>query len=262
MLPERLWVQITSPLGKKFTINFMSFNKKHILVLGGSSDIGFEVIKNLLSLDYKVSAHYFKNNNNLLKLRNNNLSLIKLDFTNFNNSKIDKIIKSKFNGKYDSIINLVGYIDNKSFQSTNLKSIIKSIISNAIIPILIQRNAIKHMLSKNWGRILNCSSIGVKFGGGKNSYNYSLSKHSLEFIPNEFKFWATKNVLINNLRIGVTNTKIHKRMKKNLNLKKRIKLIPMKRMAEANEISKYIVNLASEENSFITGETITVAGGE
>ena len=29
-----------------------------------------------------------------------------------------------------------------------------------------------------------------------------------------------------------------------------------------NEISKYIVNLASEENSFITGETITVAGGE
>ena len=68
--------------------------------------------------------------------------------------------------------------------------------------------------------------------------------------------------MINNLRIGVTNTKIHKRMKKNLNLKKRIKLIPMKRMAEANEISKYIVNLASEENSFITGETITVAGGE
>ena len=154
MLLERLWVQIMPPLGKKFTINFMSFNKKHILVLGGSSDIGFEVIKNLLSLDYKVSAHYFKNNNNLLKLRNNNLSLIKLDFTNFNNSKIDKIIKSKFNGKYDSIINLVGYIDNKSFQSTNLKSIIKSITSNAIIPILIQRNAIKHMLSKNWGRIL------------------------------------------------------------------------------------------------------------
>ena len=258
MLLERLWVQIMPPLGKKFTINFMSFNKKHILVLGGSSDIGFEVIKNLLSLDYKVSALRITI---IFKLRN--MSFInKLDFTNFNNSKNCKIIKSKFNGKYDSIINLVGYIDNKSFQSTNLKSIIKSITSNAIIPILIQRNAIKHMLSKNWGRILNCSSIGVKFGGGKNSYNYSFSKHSLEFIPNEFKFWATKNVLINNLRIGVTNTKIHKRMKKNLNLRKRIKLIPMKRMAEANEISKYIVNLASEENSFITGETITVAGGE
>ena len=36
-------------------------------------------------------------------------------------------------------------------------------------------------------------------------------KHCLEFIPNSYKIWAKKNVLINNLRIGLTNTKIHKK---------------------------------------------------
>ena len=118
------------------------------------------------------------------------------------------------------------------------------------------------MLSKNWGRILNCSSIGVKFGGGMNSYNYSLSKHCLEFIPNSYKAWAKRNVFINNLRIGVTNTKIHKRMKKDLKMSARLKLIPMNRMAEPSEISKYINDLVTEKNSFMTGQTITVSGGE
>jgi len=33
-------------------------------------------------------------------------------------------------------------------------------------------------------------------------------------------------------------------------------------MAEPKEISKYIINLATEKNSFMTGETITVSGGE
>tara|TARA_B100000242_G_C42607296_1_gene286622 strand:- start:227 stop:481 length:255 start_codon:yes stop_codon:yes gene_type:complete len=84
----------------------------------------------------------------------------------------------------------------------------------------------------------------------------------MEFIPNKFKEWSRKNVLVNNLRIGVTNTKIHKKMKKSLNLKKRIRLIPIQRMATSTEISNYIYNLVSQKNSFMTGQTITVSGGE
>ena len=39
------------------------------------------------------------------------------------------------------------------------------------------------MKKKKYGRILNISSIGVKYGGGETSYEYSLSKHLLEFNP-------------------------------------------------------------------------------
>ena len=168
----------------------------------------------------------------------------------------------KFRGRYDSIINLVGYIDNKSFETTNLNSILKSLTINAIIPILVEKMHVKRMLSQKWGRILNCSSIGVKFGGGINSYNYSLSKHCLEFIPNSYKRWAKKNVFINNLRIGVTDTKIHKKMKKDLNMKERLKLIPINRMATAKEMSVYITNLTTDNNYYMTGQTLTASGGE
>lgn len=242
----------------------MKNKTKRVLILGGSSDIGIEVIKNFLQLKWNVTAHFFKNKKKLrlLRKKSKNLKMIKFNFSNYKNLAIEKLITKQFNGKYDSIINLIGYVDNKGFDNTNLENILKSLTANAILPILIEKIFLKKMLAQNWGRILNCSSIGVKFGGGANSYNYSLSKHCLEFIPNNYKSWAKKNVFINNLRIGVTNTKIHKRMKRNSIMKKRVKLIPINRMAEPKEISIYITNLTTDNNSYMTGQTLTVSGGE
>ncbi len=243
----------------------MKNRKKHVLILGGSSDIGTEVVENFLRLGWNVTAHFFKNKKKLYTLKKNskNLNIVKFNFANYNNTNIEKLMVKKFNEKYDSIVNLIGYVDNKGFENTNLNSILKSITINALIPILIEKMLVKRMLLQKWGRILNCSSIGVKFGGGINSYNYSLSKHCLEFIPNSYKNWAKKNVFINNLRIGVTNTKMHNKMKRKLKMmKKRTELIPIKRMAEPNEISTYIVSLTTDSNSYMTGQTVTVSGGE
>ena len=83
----------------------------------------------------------------------------------------------------------------------------------------------------------------------------------MEFIPSESKHWSKKNILINNLRIGVTKTKLHSKINKK-NIKERIKLIPIGRMANTLEISEYIFYLSTEKNSFITNETLSIAGGE
>ena len=175
----------------------MKNNKRHVLILGGSSDIGIEVIKIFLNLRWKVTAHYFKNKKKLYSLKKEfkNLHIIKFDFVNSKNSTVENIILKKFNGNYDSIVNLIGYVDNRGYENTNLKSILKSIKANTLLPILIEKNSVKKMISKKWGRILNCSSIGVKFGGGMNSFNYSFSKHCLEFIPNTYKNWAKKKCI-------------------------------------------------------------------
>ena len=69
------------------------------------------------------------------------------------------------------------------------------------------------MIKNNFGRIVNCSSIGIKFGRGAIHITivYQNLPPNLSLII--FKDWA-KNVLINNLRIGVTNTKLHKKIGK------------------------------------------------
>ena len=69
-----------------------------------------------------------------------------------------------------------------------------------------------------------------------------------------------KNVLINNIKIGVVNTKIHRRISKKA-ISKRVKLIPAKRMGKAGEIIKLIIFLINE-NSYISSETINISGGE
>ena len=69
------------------------------------------------------------------------------------------------------------------------------------------------------------------------------------------------NILYNSLRIGVTNTRIHKKIS-GKNMKKRISMIPSKKIAEISEIGDYINYLISEKNTFIVNQTLTIAGGE
>ena len=42
---------------------------------------------------------------------------------------------------------------------------------------------------KKFGRIVHASSIGVKYGGSEFTFNYSYSKHALEYISSYVKIW-------------------------------------------------------------------------
>ena len=234
---------------------------RKILILGASSDIGLKTIDLFLLNNWKIYAHYNKESKKLKNLKKKkNLTLIKFNFKNNQNSEIK--IKRTFNHGYHSIINLIGYIDNKSFNNTKIKDTLEAISINALIPNLILKNNLAFMIKEKWGRIVNGSALGIPYGGGEYSYNYNLSKHCLEFIPGKFREWAKKNVLINNVRIGHTNTKIHKKMKKTIFGKKRVTLIPINRMASKEEMAEYLYFLGTEKNSFMTKETISATGGE
>tara|TARA_B110000238_G_C16091535_1_gene424052 strand:+ start:889 stop:1329 length:441 start_codon:yes stop_codon:yes gene_type:complete len=140
-------------------------------------------------------------------------------------------------------------------------NLIKSLTINSIVPLLIIRKSIDNMSKKKYGRIINTSSIGVKFGGGTNTFSYSLSKHINEFIPSFFKILAENNVFYNVLRIGLTDTKIHKKIKRK-NMIQRVKMLPTKKMAKPIDIANYINFLCLENNNFITNEIINISGGE
>ena len=230
---------------------------KNVLILGASSDIGKDVTKYFLKAGYNVFLHY---NNNKPKIKSKKVKFFKYNFNKIENYK--NFINKIKNIKFSSFVNLIGYIDNRELSKASFNDLNNSLKINFIFPILISNYISTKMIKAKYGRILHCSSIGVKFGGGINTYTYALAKHCLEFIPQHYKINSKSNVLYNILRIGVTDTKIHKRMKKNLHLKKRLKLIPIERMAKPREIALYILNLITENNSYMTGQTITVSGGE
>ena len=67
--------------------------------------------------------------------------------------------------------------------------------------------------------------------------------------------------MINTLQIGVVKTKMHKKLP-NKNMKKRINLIPIKRIIEKSEVSNYIYFLCTDENTSLTGQILNISGGE
>ena len=235
--------------------------KKSVIILGASSDIGSSVIKRFVNKGWFVYAHYNKNKKNLVKQKYSS-SQLKMIKANFNFKKdINKILKFIKNKKINSYINMIGYLDNKSFLKSRVEDKIKSLVINVLGPLEILKQITKNMEKNKFGRILNISSIGVKYGGSDHTYNYSLSKHTLEYLPSYFKKLTKKNILTNNLRIGVVKTKLLKKVK-GKNISKRIKLIPIKRSASTQEVSKIIFDLSSDSNSYVSGQTISIAGGE
>ena len=239
--------------------------KKKVVILGASSDIGIELVKLLIKKNYIITAHCNKNSRGLdrIKRKTKNLEIIKKNLFNLNDKNLKSMCSNYFNKNYGCFVNLIGYTDNKSYFSSDMKSLIKSLSVNTIIPMFILRHILKKMIKNKYGRIINGSSIGVKFGGGENSFNYSISKHLLEFIPSTIRKLTFYNININNIRIGVTDTKIHEKLKRKKSyIKKRISLIPAGRMATRFEIAEYIYMLINEKNSFMTNQTITVSGGE
>jgi len=228
---------------------------KKILILGGNSDIGIKVIDKLVNFNnFQLCVHF--NKNFPRKKYAKKIKFIKKNLHSINEKNVTK----NFDKNYDIIINLVGYVSNQSFLNFNLKETFKTILINSFVPFLIIRNSLKNMTKKRYGRIINTSSVGVKFGGGSKTFSYSLSKHLNEFIPSEVKKLYSHNILYNTLRIGVTDTKFHKKIK-NKSIKNRVKMIPIKKMASTNDIAEYIIYLV-RDNNYVTNEIISITGGE
>tara|TARA_B100000795_G_C22799817_1_gene441244 strand:+ start:544 stop:1260 length:717 start_codon:yes stop_codon:yes gene_type:complete len=237
--------------------------KKKILITGASSDIGISVVERYVENGWNVTAHFNKSSKNLKRLKsvNHNLDLLCFDFKNI--LKFEKFVKKNksFFKKFDAFISLTGLNNPKQFNLLKINDINSHLNVNYFSSLLIMKEVVNSMKNKNWGRILLTSSIGTKFGGGKKTFAYSLSKYMNEFFPSVLKENIKHNVLYNCLRIGVTDTKIHKR-DKNKNMKKRINLIPIKRMASTEEIAEYIYFLCSSKNTQISNEVLNISGGE
>jgi len=234
---------------------------RKVLITGASSDIGLAVCRKYLEQDWHVIGHYRSQRPELEKLRGDNFQEWQCDFSN--QTEFEKTLKER-NGELkeiDALITLAAEIQPRDFLSITSEDILQAITINYIPSFLLMQIVGPAMLKRNFGRIVHGSSIGVKFGGGKQNFPYSLSKHALELIPSECLAWAESNVLVNTARIGVTDTRLLKQIKEQ-EIPERINKIPTKRMASPEEIASSLFWLGSEINSYITGQIIPISGGE
>lgn len=121
----------------------------------------------------------------------------------------------------------------------------------------VTRRALKRMLSKRFGRIINMASLsGIK--GLPGQTNYSAAKAALigatKALAQEV---ASRKVTVNAVAPGFISTD----MTKGLDEDSLKKLVPMGRFGKPEEVASLVSFLASEDSSYITGEVVSINGG-
>ncbi len=115
------------------------------------------------------------------------------------------------------------------------------------------------MIQQKYGRIVNTSSISAL--GNIGQVNYAASKAGVIGVTRTLALeWARYNITVNCVAPGPTKTRMVEGIPDHI---KNVILatIPLQRLGEPEEIAAAHVFLASDEASFITGQTLFVDGG-
>lgn len=235
------------------------------LISGANGNIGKKIIKELYKSSHNFILLY--NSKNKIKSKIKNINYLKCNFRDLEEVRnVIKFILKKFS-KIDIFINCAGdanpYKNVFNISNEELENSLKiNFKSPLIIMCQIIKNQIKKKLKLN---IVNISSNTIKYYGSKYNLPYLCSKVALEnACKNLSKNYIKHNIRINIIRPGLIDSNMYKKTKgySSKIFKKRIKLIPLKKIGTPYDIAQTVKFLISKESNYIHGQILTIAGGE
>lgn len=238
---------------------------KVALVTGASGGIGSAIAKALAGQSCAVAVHYSSDAASAkavaakIRAMGGRADLFKADLlAKGAPKKLVAACVEEF-GRLDILVNNAGAIlGGEHFLDMPVKSWEMTFRLNAEAPFFLTREAFRVM--KNGSRVINISSVAAQFGGSARSMHYGASKAALESLSRGFaREGAAKGILVNAIRAGVIDTPLHGKFRKNMAA--RVAMIPLKRMGRPEDIASLVLHLAAD-GGFITGQTISVTGGE
>jgi len=132
---------------------------------------------------------------------------------------------------------------------------------NLDAPFLITRAVSKIMKKHNYGRIVN---IGSVFGvvSKEERAAYSVSKYGIRGLTIASALdLAAYNILVNTVSPGFVSTDLTKKVLGPEGMKEMASKVPLARLAVPEDISKVVLFMVSDLNTYITGQNIIVDGG-
>lgn len=149
----------------------------------------------------------------------------------------------------DQLIMMMPESDWDAVINTNLKSTFNC-----------SKAAVKHMMRKRTGRIINMASVAGQMGNPGQT-NYSASKGGqIAFTKALAREVAARNITVNAIAPGFVDTEILDAMTPET-LEAALKLVPLGRKGQPEEIAFTAAFLASDGAAYITGQVIGVDGG-
>jgi len=237
-----------------------------VIVTGGSRGIGKAISLDFASEGANVIFIYLKNHKTAkktleeLKLFNVEAQGICLDVSNYDlvQKEFRKIINCC--KKIDILVNCAGINRDKVLKKMTKNEWDQVINTNLTGCFNCSKAVIKNMISNNYGRIINISSI-ISLTGNFGQTNYSASKSGINGFTKSLALeTAQYGITINSVCPGFTETdmlkKIPKKIKENF-----LNNIPKGRFGVPEDISNVVKFLAFRQSDYVTGQIIHVNGG-
>ena len=242
---------------------------KRILVTGASSGIGAATAELLAAEGAVVGVHYHRKKAEAQKL----IEKIRAAGGRAEGFEADllsrdaraRLVPEAIGrlGGLDGLVNNAGaVIGPVPFLELDETAWSQTFLLNVESPFFLSQAAFKHMQKAGGGKIVNISSVGVKFGGSPSTLHYSAAKAALEGVSLGLaKAGAAHHVLVNVIRPGVIETPFHAIKSKN-EWDARVQQIPLKRLGTPLDVARMVLFLLSPAGDFITGQVLAVSGGE
>jgi acetoacetyl-CoA reductase len=165
-------------------------------------------------------------------------------------------------GPVDILVNNAGITKDGMFHKMTPEQWYQVINTNLNSLFNMCRPVIEGMRERNFGRIINISSInGQK--GQMGQVNYSASKAGdIGFTKALAQENAKKGITVNCICPGYIATEMVMAVPKEVLDKAILPLIPVGRLGQPEEVARCVVFLASDNSGFITGSVLSANGGQ
>jgi 3-oxoacyl-[acyl-carrier protein] reductase len=169
-------------------------------------------------------------------------------------------VKEKW-GRIDIVVNNAGIVRDKNLlfmSDDDWDTVVNTDLKSAFY---LCKEVISTMIAQRCGRIINISSLTALMGR-EGQANYGAAKAGLiGFTKSLAREVANYNILVNAIAAGLIDTRMTKKMKKELR-EKLVELIPLQRIGTPEEIAAVALFLASDLSSYMTGTVLNVTGGQ
>ena len=232
---------------------------KVVLITGATGGIGGEIARQMKSAGATVVVSG-RNSEKLNKDFNDDFIKIVADLSV--DGACEKLVNDTIEkaGHLDILINNAGITKDTLMMRMTNEQFDDVINTNLRATFKMCRAAIMPMMKQKYGRIINMASI-VGLVGGAGQTNYAASKGGIIALTKSIAAEvASRGITANCVAPGFIKTPMTDVLSDELK-KTYLSQIPAGRFGEPNDVANACVFLASDEASYINGQTIHVNGG-
>ncbi|MFF2449857.1 3-oxoacyl-[acyl-carrier-protein] reductase [Neobacillus sp. NPDC058068] len=239
---------------------------KAALVTGASRGIGREIALELARQGANVAVNFAgseaKANEVVdeIKALGREAFAIKCDVSNV--EEVTEMVKTTIDGfgKLDILVNNAGITRDNLLMRMKEEEWDDVININLKGVFLVTKAVTRQMMKQRVGRIINIASI-VGVSGNPGQANYVAAKAGvIGLTKTTAKELATRNITVNAIAPGFITTDMTDKLSEEVKAEM-LKQIPLARLGEPKDIAKLTTFIASDDSSYITGQTFHVDGG-